>query len=259
MPPRRTRPDAGSVVRLLSPYNPWWGNELFPAPATPSFRRPVFERIYDDIKHLKQIVSITGPRRVGKTTIVRQAIEQLLREGTDPRRILYFSMDDPLLLREPYRERLFDILVSVMGASARAHEEPRYVFLDEIQRFDGWELYLKKYYDLAYPLRFVISGSATSPIYKKSRESLLGRVKDYHILPFSFREYVLYQRRDDRNMLDLLEAMARGGRALRDDLVTGRAGFSIEARLTPPREALDLDLRRLLDEYLVEGGFPEVW
>ncbi len=35
-----------------------------------------------------------------------------------------------------------------------------YLFLDEVQRLDRWELYLKKYYDLKYPLKMIISGSA---------------------------------------------------------------------------------------------------
>ena len=47
-----------------------------------------------------------------------------------------------------------------------------YLFLDEIQRFARWELCLKKFYDLKTPVRFVVSGSANAPIFKKSRESL---------------------------------------------------------------------------------------
>lgn len=70
-----------------------------------------------------------------------------------------------------------------MDEARKENDHPIYVFLDEIQRFGRWE-FLKKYFDLHYPVRFAISGSTSSPICKKSRESLLGRIKDYHIIAF---------------------------------------------------------------------------
>lgn len=80
-----------------------------------------------------------------------------------------------------------------------------YFFLDEIQRLPKWELHLKKHYDLKYPIRFVVSGSASSPIFRSSQESLLGRVKDRHLLPFGFREYCQYHLRDRASFATALE------------------------------------------------------
>ena len=34
---------------------------------------------------------------------------------------------------------------------------------------------------------------ASTPIFRKSRESLLGRIKDFHVLPFSFREWLHFR------------------------------------------------------------------
>lgn len=259
MPPRRKQDFEAGIQTLLAPYNPWWGDSLFPPTPPPAFRRPVFSRIHADLHGIKQIISITGPRRVGKTTLVRQLIEELLHEGVDPARIVYFSMDDPLLYREPFRERFFDLLVACLGAKPRNSGEPHFVFLDEIQRYDRWELFLKKYYDLGYPLRFVISGSASSPIFKKSRESLLGRVKDFHVLPFSFREYVLYHRREDLAVLTFLDEVAREGDSFRDALETDDLKAAKAALPEPPQTTLDDSLRALLRDYFVEGGFPETW
>lgn len=259
MPPRRIKDSDANIQTLLAPYNPWWGDTLFPTTPPPAFRRPVFARIHADLHGIKQVISITGPRRVGKTTLVRQLVEELLHEGVDPARIVYFSMDDPLLYREPYRERFFDLLVGWLGAKPRHEGEPHFVFLDEIQRYDRWELFLKKYYDLGYPLRFVISGSASSPIFKKSRESLLGRVKDFHVLPFSFREYVLYHRREDPLVLAYLDSAAREGAAFRDSLETDEPNMAKVLLPSTPTARLDESFRALLGDYFVEGGFPETW
>ena len=223
------------------------------------FRRPVFRRIFQDLKQIAQILSITGPRRVGKTTLVRQLIQELLREGLDPSRIVYFSMDDPLLLRDPYRERFFDLCVRWLDTRTSPSDGPLYLFLDEIQRYEHWELFLKKYHDLNFPFRFVISGSASSPIFKKSRESLLGRVKDFHVLPFSFKEFVLFQRRADERVIACVSDIEAIGEQLRQEMLLAcRNHPRLKMSLSLSGE-VESDLRHLLQRYLVDGGFPEVW
>ncbi|MDI6688693.1 MAG: AAA family ATPase, partial [Desulfobacterales bacterium] len=67
-----------------------------------------------------------------------------------------------------------------------------------------WELYLKKYYDLKFSIRFIVSGSASSPIFRSSQESLLGRIKDRHLLPFSFREFCLFRLREQSGFASVL-------------------------------------------------------
>jgi predicted AAA+ superfamily ATPase len=132
-------------------------------------------------------------RRVGKSTALRHVISHLIgTEKIEPRRIGYFSLDDPEVFASEEAQRvvmdlLFDRFAK-LGSTA-------YVFLDEVQRLPRWELFLKKAYDLKRPLRFIISGSVSSPIFRSSQESLLGRIKDRHMLPFSFREYCEYRLR----------------------------------------------------------------
>ena len=156
---------------LLLPYNPWWG-EADAFKLIPSFHRPIFDEILRGLKEAPQIISITGPRRVGKSTLIKQIVRRLISEDVNPADIIYYSMDDPALLRADIdHDRFFDSLMN--EARKRAHKLT-YVFLDEIQRFERWELFLKKYYDLHYPVRFVISGSASSPIFKKEQGKPFG-------------------------------------------------------------------------------------
>ena len=62
------------LLTLLTPYNPWWtaapGGEW--RGNLPEYQRPVVRELLADLAELPQMVSITGPRRVGKTTALRQ-------------------------------------------------------------------------------------------------------------------------------------------------------------------------------------------
>jgi hypothetical protein len=182
----------------------------------------------------------------------------LLKRGVSPDHLFYYSFDDPALMTR--RVKVDQMIDWLMRSVLKKRESgPSYLFLDEIQRLDRWELFLKKYYDLKYPLRVVISGSASSPIFKKSRESLLGRVKDYHLLPFSFREFVLYSLRNEARAVDELNRIHEWGRSARGMFTEDPALDIHEVTLSLPSISLQKELDRLLQRYFLEGGFPEVW
>lgn len=251
---------------ILKAYNPWWRGHGEAFGEVPAFRRDVFDDLYADVRGLPQMVSVTGPRRVGKSTLLQQCIQQLIADAPDPQaqaqRIVYFSMQDPGLELPGFnQDRFFNELVAAAVEAAKTGTT--YLMLDEIQRFPRWELYLKKYYDLKTPVRFVVSGSASTPIFRKSRESLLGRIKDFHVLPFSFREWW-----QQRYMLQVdgignfAEVMARltnhSGRVVQH--VSSKPAEMV-ARLEAAMSQFHLgpSARDTVDAFLYEGGFPEVW
>ncbi len=149
---------------------------------------------------------------------------------------------------------IIDLLVSRMQM---ADPPPAYVFLDEVQRLPRWELFLKKYYDLKTPIRFVVSGSASSPIFRSSQESLLGRVKDRHLLPFSFREFCEFRLRHRPEFACLLKAHGR----LREFLLNGDGPGAQDCvvRLTKALAPYEGEINESVVSYCREGGFPEVW
>ncbi len=240
---------------LLRPYNPWWINGEKAFESLPNFRRPVFNDILYDLRKLPQILSLTGPRRIGKSTLLKQLVQELMSSGVNPEKLLYYSLDDPLLELEDVPTL---ITQAMEFAFSQKEQGPFYFFLDEIQKLTNWELYLKKYYDLEYPVRFVISGSASSPIFSKSRESLLGRIKQYHLLPFSFKEYVLYHLKEDESTLHDL-GLSSGRKGLGQsvvDVIDDRLEV-MQVEWIPEGATAKVD--PLLRSYFLEGGFPETW
>ncbi|MEK7671746.1 MAG: ATP-binding protein [Bacteroidota bacterium] len=243
---------------ILSPFNPWWEEPSRTLSNLPSFQRPIFSTVYEDLKNLPQMISITGPRRTGKSTLLYQLIRRLIADGVAPKKLIYYSFDDPSLLTR--RIRVDEFFEQMMKTALQQKDAgATFLFLDEIQRLERWELYLKKYYDLKYPIKMVISGSASSPIFKKSRESLLGRVKDIHLLPFSFREFVLFTLNDQPSLRSEVNSIYENGRTAQG-MFTGDPSISADTVALPEvsvalRSYLDAQLRK----FLLEGGFPEVW
>jgi len=241
---------------FLDAYNPWWNDGKAAFAGLPEFHRDVFDDLYADIQRLPQMISVTGPRRVGKSTLLKQCIRKLIQEhgAEQAQRIVYFTMDDPaLLLPHADMDRFFEDLVAEFAK--RAKDGAVYLFLDEIQKFPRWELYLKKHYDLKTPVRFVVSGSASAPIFRKSRESLLGRIHDYQVLPFSFREYVTFCANDSSGSKKLKSFgnSIRINRTARETVQILKAFVHTEVEKPNGRKVA------VLEKFFFEGGFPEVW
>ena len=60
---------------LLKIYNPWWDDTRGPwRDDLPDYERPIVKDVLKDLVDLSQMISVTGPRRVGKTTAARQVV-----------------------------------------------------------------------------------------------------------------------------------------------------------------------------------------
>ena len=134
---------------------------------------------------------LLGLRRVGKSTLLRQIIADLLAKGTDSRHILYFSFDRYAVEKTPTALETVLKLYFERSLQAKIHDiDSRcYLFIDEIQYVDYWQDIVKRFYDQNKRLKFVLTGSQSSELRGKSKESLAGRLIEYHLQPLSFPEY----------------------------------------------------------------------
>ncbi len=135
---------------------------------------------------------LRGPRRVGKTVLLRQIVEQLLNSGVAPRRILYVPFDElPTLggLREPVLAiaRWYEGQITGDSFNAAARRgEPVFLLLDEVQNLDSWAPQLKNLVD-NHAVRVLVTGSSSLKI-EAGRDSLAGRVTTVSLGPLLLRE-----------------------------------------------------------------------
>lgn len=175
----------------LRRLNPWWDGR--PAPRTPPFRRWLFHRLERLLTAgLTPAVVLRGPRRVGKTVLVRQVIEQLLAGGVAADRILYVPFDeiaalgrlqDPILAIARWYES--QILGRTFNESARV-DGIAHLFLDEVQNLDAWAPQVKHLVD-NHEVRVLVTGSSSLRI-EAGRDSLAGRVTTLDLGPLLLRE-----------------------------------------------------------------------
>ncbi|MEK6960446.1 MAG: ATP-binding protein [Nanoarchaeota archaeon] len=123
-----------------------------------------------------QAIIISGIRRCGKSTLLRQIMNQ-----TGAR--CYFNFEDQRVMEFNVNdfENLTSALEEVYGP-CEIH------FFDEIQNVPGWERFIRKSQDEGK--RFVITGSNASLLSKELGTKLTGRHLTYELFPFSFKEYL---------------------------------------------------------------------
>jgi len=129
------------------------------------------------------IQAVTGPRQVGKTTLVHQVIE------ASGRLARFASADEPTLRGPQWIAQQWDVarLVAVDAGKSGA-----VLVLDEIQKIPGWSDTVKRLWDedtrVRHPLRVVLLGSAPLLISRGLAESLAGRFEVLHLPHWSFAE-----------------------------------------------------------------------
>ncbi len=165
---------------LLHQYNPWWDDDF---KLTGILERSYYiDRLKDNIDK-KHIIFMTGLRRVGKTTLMKIIIKELLDRNVDKKKILYVSLDDYLL----YQKSIFEILSEYRKIHKLKIEEKVYLFLDEITYQNEYHRQLKNLYDKENIKIFATSSS--SSLLKDKRAFLTGRSKTLEINPLNFEEY----------------------------------------------------------------------
>lgn len=138
-------------------------------------------------KDVRRAVVLMGPRRVGKTILLRQTIRALIREdGVDPASIFFASLENPIY-RGWSLDRILHIVMNDRGLDRFAEF---WAVFDEIQYLEEWEAHLKVMVDDYPNLHVIVSGSAAAALRMKSRESGAGRFTDFLLPPLLFVEYL---------------------------------------------------------------------
>ncbi|SPD75892.1 conserved hypothetical protein [uncultured Desulfobacterium sp.] len=132
-----------------------------------------------------EILILAGARQVGKTSILYQLIDRLLKSKlAGPEEIYYFNLDFLAI-----SEFITDQGVFLRFIHAEKGKKT-FVFIDEVQRLADPGRFIKSLQDLRLPIKFILTGSFSLDIRTKTQEPLTGRKQVFRIEPLSFSEYL---------------------------------------------------------------------
>lgn len=179
------------------------------------------------LNHLgqKQITVLTGMRRTGKTTLVKQ----LMRDSTINQKY-YFDlerMDNRILFSEPN----YETIIYALKQQGADFKDKVLIAIDEIQLVPNLPSVLKYLYD-TYDIKFIVTGSSAYYMKNMFSESLAGRKRLFEVYPLSFNELLSFNG------------------VLTSPLSLENAGVFVKSEYER--------LKNYYDSYINYGGFPEV-
>lgn len=219
------------ILKSLKRDNTWWLDGRASLP--PDLRRRAYFEPFVKVAlnwDVNRSVVLMGPRRVGKTVMLKQLVEHALSEGFPASQLFMVSLDTPL-----YSGMALERLLQLFEKQSLHDPGSRRVMIfDEIQYLKDWEVHLKVLTDRYPNTRFIASGSAAAALRLKSQESGAGRFTEFYLPPLTFAEFLDFK-------------------GIEDDLI---ATMSIAQNTY--YAARDIHrLNRKFIEYLNYGGYPE--
>lgn len=214
--------------------NPWWKNKteiendrhIIP---WMNSRVKWIPKIREEIRWIDAVYTIRGPRQVGKTTLLKLMIKDLLKDAS-PERIFYWSCD--LIKNET---ELYETVLEYGRWARKLSDERIYIFLDEISNIKNWQKAIKLLWDTGFLINatVILTGSHSMDI-RASSEKLPGRRGDVNepdkmLLPMTFSEFL---RLTDPRLWDKCRDLGKA-------------------------EMLIPELNDYLGIYLITGGFPK--
>ncbi|DAB32251.1 MAG TPA: ATPase [Sulfurospirillum sp. UBA11407] len=173
------------MKNTLIEQNPHWNNKLYK-----SVKREAISKLISYLP-LKQIITITGIRRCGKSTLAKQAINYLIESGVEAKNILFINLENPLFLEYKndanYLHVIYEEYLKLMNPQGKV-----YCIFDEIQYFDNWQVYIKSRYELS-DIKYILTGSNSSMLSNELSTLLSGRSLNIHLDTFSFTEFLDYK------------------------------------------------------------------
>jgi len=201
----------------LKEWNNWWiGKDFHNLSGINREKTDEIAKLLSS-RHIK---ILAGIRRCGKSTILYQIIQKLIKNGISPKNIIFINMEDEALLEADFDKIIEAYLENI------AVKGDIYLFIDEIQNRKKWEFWVKTQYDLKKFKQIFISGSSSSLLLSKYASLLTGRQFSFLAYPLSFNEFLRFKNQNYDLKLITKEQKAK--------------------------------VKSLLKEYLQYGGFPEV-
>ncbi len=218
------------IIEILDEWNFWSRT-----PDTGIPRDEYFQRL-ENLINTRQVVFITGVRRSGKSTLMKQYIKRKIEGGEDKKNFFYINFEEPKFIDDLTLEFLnesFEAYLEIVQPSSMPN-----LFLDEVQHVKGWERFVRALHEKGSANIFV-SGSSASLLSRELGTSLTGRHVDMRVYPLTFKEFLEFNNLKFKTRLEMLANKMKIKQTLREYLASG--GF--------PRVVLSQEKGELLGRY----------
>lgn len=176
--------DKNKLKELLIEYK-----QRFLTTRTDLIRRKIQDNIEPFIK-FKEVVIITGPRRGGKSSLMKLICDDLIKKDkVPPSNILYLNFEDERFIDFNTSDfaHTYELFLQINKPMGRL-----YFFLDEIQNVTGWERWVNRLYENEN-IKIFITGSNASLLSSEISTALTGRNRTITNFPFSFGEFLTFK------------------------------------------------------------------
>lgn len=188
-----------------------------------NYPRKLTKSLKDHLKK-RQITVITGMRRTGKTTLLKELLKEASGGNT-----LYIDLER-VDNRELFSEKNYDAILHTLEQRGLLTDRKMVIGLDEIQLAPQIISVLKYLYD-AYDIKFIVTGSSSYYLKNLFSESLAGRKKVFELHTLDFAEFLTFH----------------------------QVSFRPENFLRHPFSPAEYErLKVFYEDYIQYGGFPEV-
>lgn len=154
----------------------------------------IIRKLMDEINWDARLISIQGPRGVGKTTLMKQYIKKNYSPYT--REALYCSLDSVY----------FSSHSLLQLAEKFCMNGGKHLFLDEVHKYPEWSKEIKEIYDLYPEIKVVFSGSSLLQLLNGDAD-LSRRCIPYTMQGLSFREFLLFYKKINLPVCSLEELL----------------------------------------------------
>lgn len=145
------------------------------------------------LTYSQEINCIIGLRRTGKTYLLFSEIQKLLNSGINKKNILYLNFDDERLNFENQNFDFDLIIESYFELYPEIVKSKIYMFFDEIQNYNGWELFIKRLFEKKQ-YHLTITGSSSKLLSAEIATQLRGRTLTYKLYTLNFEEFLKFQK-----------------------------------------------------------------
>jgi predicted AAA+ superfamily ATPase len=190
------------------------------------FDRKILKQVESQLDS-KEIIVITGMRRVGKTTLLQMIYDKITSNNK-----VFLDIEN-ILEQKIFEETDFNNIWANLRAYGITNKEKSYIFLDEIQAMPKIVKAIKYLYD-HYDAKFFLSGSSSYYLKNLFPESLAGRKIIFELFPLTFEEFLLFK------------GIQKESHSTFKDKVEHKNLITFEK------------VTKYFEEYLTFGGFPQV-